>query len=35
MSERAHLVGGTVAWGNHPDGGFEVSARLPVRGAGR
>jgi signal transduction histidine kinase len=35
MSERAHLIGGTVAWGNHPDGGFEVSARLPVRGAGR
>jgi signal transduction histidine kinase len=35
MSERAHLVGGTVVWGNHPDGGFEVSARLPVRGGGR
>jgi signal transduction histidine kinase len=33
MSERAHLVGGTVEWGDHPGGGFEVRARLPV-GAG-
>jgi signal transduction histidine kinase len=35
MSERAHLVGGDVTWGDHPDGGFEVSARLPVRGGRR
>ena len=35
MSERAHLVGGTVVWGNHPEGGFEVSARLPVRAGAR
>jgi signal transduction histidine kinase len=34
MRERARLVGGTVTWGNHPGGGFEVEARLPVR-AGR
>lgn len=32
MRERAGLVGGTVTWGNHPDGGFQVEARLPVRG---
>ncbi|MEU8234385.1 ATP-binding protein [Actinoplanes sp. NPDC048967] len=36
MSERAQLVGGSVTWGDHPGGGFEVSARLPVRrGGGR
>jgi signal transduction histidine kinase len=34
MEERARLVGGTVRWHNHPDGGFEVLARLPVPGAG-
>ena len=34
MSERAHLVGGTVEWGDHPGGGFEVRARLPVGGGG-
>ncbi|GII63639.1 hypothetical protein Skr01_37240 [Sphaerisporangium krabiense] len=33
MRERARLVGGTVAWGARPDGGFEVEARLPVGGA--
>ncbi|MGW0202662.1 sensor histidine kinase [Nonomuraea sp. NPDC003201] len=33
MRERARLVGGTVTWGNHPGGGFEVRARLPVRSA--
>jgi signal transduction histidine kinase len=31
MRERARLAGGEVTWGNHPGGGFEVSARLPVR----
>lgn len=31
MAERARLVNGTVTAGNHPEGGFEVSARLPVR----
>ncbi|MET0494557.1 MAG: ATP-binding protein [Actinoplanes sp.] len=31
MRERARLVGGTVTWGNHPGGGFEVAARLPAR----
>jgi signal transduction histidine kinase len=30
MRERAALVGGTVAAGPGPDGGFRVSARLPV-----
>lgn len=35
MRERARLVGGTVAWGDHPEGGFEVSARVPVRGGDR
>ena len=34
MRERAHLVGGTVQWGNHPEGGFEVSALLPARARG-
>ncbi|WP_067494761.1 sensor histidine kinase [Actinoplanes sp. TFC3] len=29
MRERVELAGGTVSWGNHPDGGFEVRARLP------
>ena len=33
MSERARSVSGKVTWGNHPAGGFEVSARLPVRTA--
>lgn len=33
MRERARLVGGTVTWGNHPEGGFQVEARLPLRGA--
>lgn len=32
MRERARLVGGTVTWGDHPEGGFEVNARVPVRG---
>ncbi|MQA81063.1 MAG: sensor histidine kinase [Streptosporangiales bacterium] len=30
MRERAELVGGTVAAGSHPGGGFRVSAVLPV-----
>ncbi|ACZ29136.1 histidine kinase [Xylanimonas cellulosilytica DSM 15894] len=29
MRERARLVGGAVAWGRAPDGGFEVTARAP------
>jgi signal transduction histidine kinase len=33
MRERARSVSGKVTWGNHPGGGFEVSARLPVRTA--
>lgn len=33
MRERARLVGGTVTWGGHPEGGFEVTARLPAGGA--
>ncbi|WP_431917454.1 sensor histidine kinase [Nonomuraea jabiensis] len=33
MRERARLMGGTVTWGDHPEGGFEVRARLPVRSA--
>ncbi|MFD1535540.1 sensor histidine kinase [Nonomuraea guangzhouensis] len=33
MRERAHLAGGTVAWRNLPDRGFEVEARLPLGGA--
>lgn len=33
MRERARLAGGTVTWRNHPEGGFEVEARLPGRGA--
>ncbi|MEU9833227.1 sensor histidine kinase [Streptosporangium sp. NPDC048047] len=32
MRERARLVGGTVVWGARTGGGFEVEARLPVRG---
>ncbi|MFC4059061.1 ATP-binding protein [Planomonospora corallina] len=32
MRERARLVGGTVAWGARPEGGFEVEARLPAGG---
>jgi signal transduction histidine kinase len=31
MRERAGQIGGTVAWRNHPEGGFEVTARLPMR----
>ncbi|MFI6507685.1 sensor histidine kinase [Streptosporangium sp. NPDC050855] len=31
MRERARLVSGTVTWRNHPEGGFEVTARLPLR----
>ncbi len=33
MRERARLVGGTVTWGARPGDGFEVEARLPVRGS--
>ncbi|MEU4836033.1 ATP-binding protein [Streptosporangium sp. NPDC023615] len=33
MRERALLVGGVVTWRDHPEGGFEVVARLPARGA--
>ncbi|MGC5012008.1 sensor histidine kinase [Streptosporangium sp. DT93] len=33
MRERARLAGGTVTWRDHPEGGFEVTARLPARGA--
>ncbi|GAA3026354.1 sensor histidine kinase [Streptosporangium longisporum] len=33
MRERARLVNGTVTWRNHPEGGFEVTARLPLRDA--
>ncbi|MEU6785427.1 histidine kinase [Nonomuraea angiospora] len=33
MRERARLMGGTVTWGDHPEGGFEARARLPVRSA--
>jgi signal transduction histidine kinase len=29
MRERAVLAGGTVEWRNHPEGGFEVRAKLP------
>ena len=32
MRERARLIGGTVTWGARSAGGFEVEARLPVRG---
>lgn len=32
MRERARQVGGSVTWGDHPRGGFEVTGRLPVRG---
>ncbi|WP_205751959.1 sensor histidine kinase [Cryptosporangium phraense] len=31
MRERAGLLGGTVAAGPRPEGGFEVAARLPIR----
>ena len=34
MRERAQLVGGTVTWGDHPDGGFEVVADLPTSTSG-
>jgi signal transduction histidine kinase len=30
MRERAHLYGGTIDAGPHPDGGFVVVARLPL-----
>jgi signal transduction histidine kinase len=32
MSERAAAVGGTLAHRDHPDGGFEVVARIPTQG---
>jgi signal transduction histidine kinase len=35
MRDRARSVGGTVRWGPHPAGGFEVVARLPLAGAQR
>jgi hypothetical protein len=35
LTERVRSVGGTVRWGRHPAGGFEVTARLPVRGGAR
>jgi len=35
LRDRARSVGGTAAWGDHPDGGFEVSVRLPVSGGAR
>ncbi|MEO3746510.1 sensor histidine kinase [Plantactinospora sp. B5E13] len=31
MRERVAALGGTVAWGGTPEGGFEVEARLPMR----
>jgi signal transduction histidine kinase len=30
MRERAHAIGGELAAGPRPEGGFRVSARLPV-----
>ncbi|MFD0743895.1 hypothetical protein ACFQ1L_20260 [Phytohabitans flavus] len=30
MRERARLVGGTLEAGPLPDGGFRVTARLPI-----
>ena len=33
MRERATAVGGTVGSRNHPDGGFEVTAHIPLGGA--
>lgn len=35
MAERAHALGGDVAAGPAPAGGFRVSARLPLTGSGR
>jgi signal transduction histidine kinase len=35
MRERAELLGGTLDAGPAPGGGFRVSARIPVRSAGR
>jgi signal transduction histidine kinase len=32
MRERAAAVGGTLAHRDHPDGGFEVVARIPIQG---
>ena len=34
MRERARLSGGDLTWGNQPQGGFEVAATWPIRGAG-
>jgi signal transduction histidine kinase len=31
MHERVEAVGGSVTFGDHPDGGFEVVAELPTR----
>jgi hypothetical protein len=33
MTERAAALGGTLAAGPRPEGGFEVRARLPLRGS--
>jgi signal transduction histidine kinase len=33
MRERVEAVGGSVTFGDHPDGGFEVVAELPTRAA--
>lgn len=33
MRERARLIGGGVTWGNHPEGGFMVEARVPTGGS--
>lgn len=35
MRERARLVGGSVVWGNRPEGGFEVTAWAPLTAAMR
>jgi signal transduction histidine kinase len=32
MAERAHALGGRVAWGPLAGGGFAVRARLPLAG---
>ena len=32
MRERVEAIGGTLAAGDHPDGGFEIVADLPVGG---
>jgi signal transduction histidine kinase len=34
MRERARALGGTLEAGPRPEGGFRVSARLPVGGRG-